>query len=715
MEAMMPITSEIFDSKLPKKFPLLGKLMSLDFPLQPSMETGVEGQKGLPPLPDQTETSKSALKSPPKVPKSRFHSFFHEHKALGERKAPPAPGKYPSDLNVSKVSSNPLPNAHPPGEQPPPIPENSVHHGAPDEAALQQIERLVGERGQGTGLAHEIRAHQVDASILQQFQAHGVDSLRDLSSFLRQQGAADSANLTEFHDDESPFVVLSQPQQQISGQNAPSVVVGKPYDRVIHLLEEAFPGVHFLPVEEAANQLKEAAHSNPLPTAKSFGQKSNSVVDNTNTKLPRMPSHQTQSTSKPGGAQQQPQQAPQAAQPVQQAMPAPLAQTQSTGHLQLPQPVPQPSFSQQGTNPAFTTPLPPPADGFGGTENYAAGEPIEQYEESSYHGFKTAEEYAEKAASEMQALLESQGIPYEQAAEQAYEAYNKATDEWQQSRWDASGLQNAPLPQGETLKSLTTETGRLLSTLPSVSKVKMTNGKNGAWNVEVEGGYRGVLKLGRSEEIVAESTTGIRKGTLYRREIATSNAAQVLFGDSVKLVPETILRMQDGVPGSIQSYVENFKTADEVDRKVAYGKSEATLQWAWVLDYLMGNTDRHGNNYGINQAGELVLIDNGMTLPSRRDRFGVAFFGMAANIMAEGIVKDIKLPDVASIKDKWNTLQQVFTECGIEEEAIAMAKERWDNLVLFSNRPCRDVPSWEGTNKTIHQSYEEQIKWRVRK
>jgi hypothetical protein len=672
-----------------------------------SLDKQTYGQKGLPPLPDQTETT---LKSPPKVPQSRFHSFFHEHKALGERKAPPAPGKYPSDLNVSKVTSNPLPNAHPPGEQPPPVPENSVQHGAPDTAALQQIERLVGERGQGTGLAHEIRAHQVDASILQQFQAHGVASLTDLSSFLRQQGEADSANLTEFHDDESPFVVLSQPQQQISGQNAPSVVVGKPYDRVIHLLEEAFPGVHFLPVEEAANQLKEAAQSNPLPAAKSFGQKSNSVVDNTNTKLPRMPSHQTQSTSKPGGAQQQPQQAPtqapQAVQPVQQAIPAPLAQTQSTTHFQpqIQQPVEQ---SAQPLNQASVEPIQQIEAPLTGTQDSGALN-LSPEGPNAYYDYASASLYGEKMAEQAQKLYEQQGLPYEEAASLAKDAYNQAVDEWNQARWNEKGMNEAPLPEGETLTSLTTEIGRFLSTAPEVKKEKLGKGENGAWNVEVEGGYRGVQKLGRDEAFDAERTTGIKSGTMYRREIATSSVAKAILGDKFNLVPETVLRLQNGAPGSMQSYVENFRAASEVDSKIAYGNNREALQWAWVLDYLTGNTDRHLGNHGINESGELVLIDNGLSMPSRTARFERMFEYRAANILAQGITKDIKLPDVASIKDKWATLEKIFIECGIDERAINLAKYRWNDLVLFSGRACRDVPSLSG-NTTMYGMYTKQI------
>lgn len=71
--------------------------------------------------------------------------------------------------------------------------------------------------------------------------------------------------------------------------------------------------------------------------------------------------------------------------------------------------------------------------------------------------------------------------------------------------------------------------------------------------------------------------------------------------------PVTVVREHNGERGSVMLW------ADE-NLKVAGDRTEHTMRAA-ILDYLIGNTDRHGGNY-IKDGGGLHTIDNGLTFPN---------------------------------------------------------------------------------------------------
>lgn len=154
-------------------------------------------------------------------------------------------------------------------EYTPPTPEEKQTQ----EHILRAVEagaKKIGQ-GRGTQLAHVLRARKIDSSIATQFEAVGVPSLGLLAKVLNgEQITHLPENLLYFHDDSSPFVVLSQPREPLS-QNIPAVVVGLPYAGLVHELEEAFPGVAFFPAEEAPTELQRVASQTAKPMqAKAF-------------------------------------------------------------------------------------------------------------------------------------------------------------------------------------------------------------------------------------------------------------------------------------------------------------------------------------------------------------------------------------------------------------------------------------------------------------
>jgi hypothetical protein len=135
----------------------------------------------------------------------------------------------------------------------------------------------------------------------------------------------------------------------------------------------------------------------------------------------------------------------------------------------------------------------------------------------------------------------------------------------------------------------------------------------------------GVWKPHSGEDIGLRPTV---PGDYYRREEATYRLAELLgIGH---MVPVTKTRRIGTEVGSIQEWVPGAKTADALRHRIAvprFGSNPAEQASAAVLDYITFNTDRHANNWMIDELGEntrIYLIDNGLTFPTEETESGGA-------------------------------------------------------------------------------------------
>lgn len=209
---------------------------------------------------------------------------------------------------------------------------------------------------------------------------------------------------------------------------------------------------------------------------------------------------------------------------------------------------------------------------------------------------------------------------------------------------------------------------------------------NGSGNtvllMQLQGGTRGVFKLARGEK------GGVRKGVPpgggWRREIAASRVADVLgMGD---LVPPTTVRDQAGDLGSMQEYVPDAPTAFD-SHEPFDGPVDAAR--AAVLDYVLGHLDRHRGNWLV-RDGKLRLIDNGLSLPTayhENDFFNMGFWENAQR-------EDLEMPaDVDAWSDRWPRVEQALRDSGIEDDAIALTKQRFDAVVSGEHLYVQSLPS----------------------
>lgn len=223
----------------------------------------------------------------------------------------------------------------------------------------------------------------------------------------------------------------------------------------------------------------------------------------------------------------------------------------------------------------------------------------------------------------------------------------------------------------------------------------LSNGVNRAFKLRLADGTNGVFKPASGES--KKSIPSIPPQTGYRREVATSRVADILGLSD--LVPTTTFRTEpsDGI-GSIQHFVAGAKNATEVKRDERYDGPEDARRAA-ALDFLLCSIDRHQNNWML-KGEKLALIDNGRAFPTyyeKREFELSAMFHM--DLLRNAVVNDLDVPDLSAWRGKWDQIEKELRDCGIEDSAIQITKERYDSLMGRTSRKFADLPGFlEGYN-----------------
>lgn len=302
-----------------------------------------------------------------------------------------------------------------------------------------------------------------------------------------------------------------------------------------------------------------------------------------------------------------------------------------------------------------------------------------------------------------------------------------------------------------------------LTTTP-ISRADLLGGEhaNAASLVSFESGNMGVFKdsLGEADNL----RPSIPKGTYYKREVAAALVGNIL--GMADLVPVTVPRKSGDSWGSMQAFVDNAQTAykygDEKDR--FDGPEDAAR--AALFDYIVGSTDRHANNWmlqggvpkaevfhdalpgergdeieaddfnldnfqededipqtgppspvvkippegveGLEQQSggpKLALIDNGLSFPSKHSPIEMR----NNQILIHAVNNELPMPDVSQMRDKWPKIQTALERCGVEPQAIALAKKRFDSATSGKAKTIGDLDNIYGagynSGKTMRDHY----------
>ena len=138
---------------------------------------------------------------------------------------------------------------------------------------------------------------------------------------------------------------------------------------------------------------------------------------------------------------------------------------------------------------------------------------------------------------------------------------------------------------------------------------------NEAYVAELDDSSHGVFKPAAGEDALEEDAI---PGDLARREVAAARVDELLGFD---LVPTTAMNELPSAlaeqaqlvhgPGSLQRFVEQTRPGRAVNKYRLLEQHRMA-----VLDYIIGNSDRHGGNYLTGPNGELVAIDHGYSFPN---------------------------------------------------------------------------------------------------
>jgi len=146
--------------------------------------------------------------------------------------------------------------------------------------------------------------------------------------------------------------------------------------------------------------------------------------------------------------------------------------------------------------------------------------------------------------------------------------------------------------------------GERVLRLADVVHKKLTTppGINVSYELDLKGPGKALFKPKSGEAACRPSIT---PGTYLLRE-ALAFRLDRMFG--FNLVPVTVIRKVDGEDGSAQTWVN-------IDRWYIHQYTKLDQARMAVLDYVMGNTDRHAFNWRTQVDGRPAAVDNGLSLP----------------------------------------------------------------------------------------------------
>lgn len=179
---------------------------------------------------------------------------------------------------------------------------------------------------------------------------------------------------------------------------------------------------------------------------------------------------------------------------------------------------------------------------------------------------------------------------------------------------------------------------------------------------------------------------GIPAGSGYTREVAAYDIGRVV---GMKNIMPTASIMQykdhrgelvwgamiDKIPNS-----HNDGTSGDKD-------FEDTAKRGTFFDYIIGNSDRHDNNWMSDDNGKLWLIDHGLSMHNGDARYGLfhSVIGAGASTREE-IPESIRKP----WRGKWDKIENILKRRGIPDKYIARIQERY-NTALGDNVTWKDL------------------------
>jgi hypothetical protein len=198
--------------------------------------------------------------------------------------------------------------------------------------------------------------------------------------------------------------------------------------------------------------------------------------------------------------------------------------------------------------------------------------------------------------------------------------------------------------------------------------LNFANGEKGVWKPKEPGqGRKG--ERGEDMQVLRRNIT---PGSGGPREVGAYKVASLV--GMTDLVPVTTFREYNGRTGSIQHFVTNAEQASNSGNPFD-GKRDAAR--ATAFDFVIGNEDRHQNNWMIQGGDKIKLIDHGLSFPQSTEIQSMrGFISTAGSLGLPGSPSDHAAAYVAN-KD---SIASSLRDLKLPESAIKGVGERIDML-----------------------------------
>ncbi len=157
----------------------------------------------------------------------------------------------------------------------------------------------------------------------------------------------------------------------------------------------------------------------------------------------------------------------------------------------------------------------------------------------------------------------------------------------------------------KTVELLPHEIESVLESREVEAKNDLNGGCNESVILKLKDDGSGVFKPRSGEK--PDLRSSIPAGTHFLKESAAYTVDKAL---GLEMIPPTVIREVDGEPGSIQKFIPDAKTGNELDYQELHSKQDE-LRRLQVLDYILWNSDRHYGNLLV-KDDKIYAIDNGL-------------------------------------------------------------------------------------------------------
>lgn len=125
----------------------------------------------------------------------------------------------------------------------------------------------------------------------------------------------------------------------------------------------------------------------------------------------------------------------------------------------------------------------------------------------------------------------------------------------------------------------------------------------------------------------------------------------------------------------------NAKNASEFHSTEVKFDGDKDLSRMAVFDYVIGNTDRHDNNWMVSEKGKLQLIDHGLTFNTNAEKMGNGYAGRELfKRMDAGKFKEDLGALAKGYSSNKDQIVKALAKTGLDRHKIEAVKTRIDNL-----------------------------------